>query len=264
MCVKLLRTHILFECVCLRFFFVPNYRCKSVGLRSPFPSPPFLIFSLFPFPSDGREKQILFRVTEPASRLTSSFGFSARGVSTSSLVSMWNQQLLPRSSIPCHVSRIPVRARVELSHSKVRQTWKRRPLAHLALLLWYITDDDNCDADGQCCTAYLFPSQSKRDDQPSSELGLLRRGPWLFRFCWLPPALLCMGISASDINQNNRNTLGEKKVSSSKGHPRWGRRRSVDHSRLSRLSSLSRARPRERPRGTLASAGANKIPLCIG
>jgi len=122
MCVKLLRTHILFECVCLRFFFVPNYRCKSVGLRSPFPSPPFLIFSLFPFPSDGREKQILFRVTEPASRLTSSFGFSARGVSTSSLVSMWNQQLLPRSSIPCHVSRIPVRARVELSHSKVRQT----------------------------------------------------------------------------------------------------------------------------------------------
>lgn len=61
----------------------------------------------------------------------------------------------------------------------------------------------------------------------------------------------------------------KKKASSSKGHPRRGRH--GEHGGLSRpirrpfeiIAFLSRARPRGRPRGTLASAGANKIPLSV-
>jgi len=79
----------------LRLFFAWNSLREHD--RPPFTSIPFslsLSLSLFRF-SESAEKQILFRVTEPAGRLTPSFGFSAQGV---------HLDLVPRSEWPLFFS----------------------------------------------------------------------------------------------------------------------------------------------------------------
>lgn len=78
---------------------------RSIAFSFSFCPSLYLSFSLF---RSAAEKQILFRVTEPAGRLTPSFGFPARGVRASSLVRTWNREVSIYLSFSLLLLRDPV------------------------------------------------------------------------------------------------------------------------------------------------------------